>query len=332
MTWRDQPAIEIQRRLRAFTQGWSTEIQDALFGNATRGTVGAMRFWQGAGEPYWIELPGILVKAFARERDGIRGKNAFLRDVRWAQYCLYLAARIHDDIFDRGLPRSAFQPISRKCEEEASKVFRRCIGNNAKFSQFYRECVKSAKDAYKNVRHLRDPTVRTPRQILKGEYKRVSGVFKVGSAAVRARYERFLDFRRIEPGIEHLAVVGQIVDDVVDLEEDLAAGQLNYVARLFLGTRKTSETDMGLLEQRIRSHFYFTDKVKRLSLELNRHLSLAAAAFEEARLDECQPIIDRYMKVLRTLETALQGRRSSYFLSLLCRDPDLNQKLTGLSK
>lgn len=329
MTWRDRPAVEIRRRLRALTGGWSTEIRGTLFGNATRGIVGTLPLWQGAGEPYWIELPGVLVKAFACEEHRIRGKDAFLRDIRWAQYCLYLAARVHDDIFDRRLPRSAFQPISRKCEEEASRVFHRCMGNSAEFLQFYRECVRSAKDAYKNVRHLRDPTVRTHRRIMEGEYKRVSGVFKVGSAAVCARYERFPDFRRVERGLEHLAVICQIVDDVVDLEEDLAAGQLNYVARFFLGNKLTCEADMSLLEDKIHSNFYFTDKAERLSLELNRHLSLAADAFEEACLDECLPIINRYTKALRSLEATLQSRRSSYFLSFPYMNPDQINQASG---
>lgn len=280
-----------------------------------------MNVWRRTGEPYWIILPALLQASFSRQEKENPGADSFLGDVLWGQYCIFLATRILDDIVDRDLSRSTFQAISRKFESEASRVFRRCLGGHSEFRRYYLQCVVSAKDAHKRVGRLDGPMVRVSKRTLEAEYKTVSGIFKIGSAAVCARFGKFHDLKGIEVALEQLAVIGQISDDLMDLEEDLAGGRLNYVARYFLRSRSVRSVSSSQIWQQILSSLHFTDAASRLCLELNHHLFLASEAFSRSGVIGCRPLIDRYAKVLYGLDTVLQERRSSYFLTLINQTP-----------
>src|SRR5207244_2505089 len=90
----------LERRLAAYIKSWPPTIgRDlSMYSEARRRPASGRR--SARRDRYWTSLPVWLLKhpRFAAPR---RGGHAFLEDILWGQYCLFLFVRIHDDLFDR---------------------------------------------------------------------------------------------------------------------------------------------------------------------------------------------------------------------------------------
>ncbi len=87
--------------------------------------------------------------------------------------------------------------------------------------------------AYPDLRRLEDA------------YAGVNALFKIGPAAICSRAKRMRDFPSVSKFSNEMAVVGQILDDMRDLEEDLSRQRFNFVASFFLGRRKAPVRQTG---------------------------------------------------------------------------------------
>ncbi|HSQ76380.1 MAG TPA: hypothetical protein VLT13_12525, partial [Bacteroidota bacterium] len=78
-------------------------------------------------------------------------------------------------------------------------------------------------------------------------YGSVDAVFSVGSSAIRERMGMTDEIPHVNGFVRELGKVLLALDDVEDIEEDLADGRLNYPARVLLEGEIASRTDISSL-------------------------------------------------------------------------------------
>ena len=182
---------------------------------------------RGARRPerhYWALAPRWLAGRSASPR--------LLRDALWGQRALFLFVRIHDDLYDGQTAAPALVYAADLLLVESARAFARHAAGG--FWRIFGDALDTTLAAVLEV----DALQRRPAGMPVGShraYARVGAIFKVGTAAVleaTGRAGRFPAFSRFA---DEVAIADQLVDDLVDLDEDLARGRLNYVASTLLG-------------------------------------------------------------------------------------------------
>jgi hypothetical protein len=231
---------------------------------------------QRDADPIWLSLPGWLTARAAR-----RPGESFLSDVRWGQYCLFLFVRIHDDVFDGHHADPALIYVADLLLVESERAFARHF-TSGPFWPFYRRSLATTLAAILE----RDGFERRPRGLGADDrwvHARVSSLFKVGAAAVCFKTRRLHDLRSTGRYLDHLAIAGQMLDDMKDLQADLDRGRVNTVA--------------GALARQQRG---LDDVVA----DMRRHLRSAIAAIAPLRM----PAAERYAaELLRGVEILAVG-------------------------
>jgi hypothetical protein len=162
-----------------------------------------------------------------------RSARAFLLDILWAQYCLYLAVRIKDDLLDGQVKDTRLSFAADEFARAAGETLLRHFMDNGEFWNYHRRCVRTTLRGIHRVRILQKNRTAGTRGMTHG-YAETSSIFKVGIAAVciATGHQRLL--RRLGRAVDRIAIGSQILDDVRDILEDLNQGRLNYAARSIL--------------------------------------------------------------------------------------------------
>ncbi len=116
-----------------------------------------------------------------------------------------------------------------------------------------------------------------------GVHSRVSSIFKTGSAAVCLATRQPRLFRHAAALADELAIMSQVLDDLVDLAEDLDRARVNSVAALLLGKNGLSRASKPALNA-VRASLLFGDGSARLLAALRASHARAVAANRSLRL------------------------------------------------
>jgi hypothetical protein len=197
-----------------------------------------------APEPYWKELPRWLA---GQQRNGAGEVSPeFLDTVLWGQTSLFYAVRLQDDLLDGEYSRSPLALAPLLFMTEADRAFSSIIDSNAGFWRQYRLALETTVAGIVRVAAMqRDPAAHADE--LLQVYGCVDAIFSVGASAVCERMGTADTIPRIKEFVSELGKVLLTLDDVEDIEEDLADGRLNYPARILLGRGIPVETDHALL-------------------------------------------------------------------------------------
>jgi len=270
---------ELERRWRRWPPLLASEARRYL--TSGRSDRGAARL--SAPLPYtWLRLPSWLLAKFRKRpaREDLR----FLVDVLFAQYALFLYIRIHDDLLDRHVESPWLVYVADRYLVESETAFARHLGDR-RFWTLFRACVAETLDGIAETHALqrrRRPDVTAMLE----SYARVAAIFKLGAAAVLIRHRRISLYPRVAAFKDELAIASQVIDDLDDVDEDLADGRRNSVAAMLDRSRSGGVvTAVDELERRLRS---------------------AALAIQPLRLREA----DRY--VARQLEGIARVRRAAH--------------------
>jgi hypothetical protein len=177
-------------------------------------------------QPYWRLLPVWL----ARANGGI--PKSVLNDVLWAQYCLYKAIRIQDDLFDGDAALPALIYVSDQFLIEAERVFARQFEKSSPFWRHYRHALRTTTQAIVEVDELQQQSTSSPARVL-ALYPQVNAIFGVGPLAV-CLFSKRRHLRRLSRLTASFAVIGQLLDDFKDLKQDLDRKRYNAAALLLL--------------------------------------------------------------------------------------------------
>ena len=203
------------------------EVFEAFFRKSPRHSLGHEdRAKRWLNLPYWRILPAALRARF-RSRKPL--SSAILRDIQWAQYCLFLFIRFQDDVFDGQSHNPASIYAADQCLFEADRIFAKHFSFDSWFWKIYRESLMTSTRSIVEVDMLQKKSTSRPADLLEG-YARVCSIFKVGSAAMCAMLDQKKAFMSISVLCDEMAKAGQIIDDMRDMEEDLKRNRYNYVA------------------------------------------------------------------------------------------------------
>jgi hypothetical protein len=270
--------------------------------------VGEERFWSLL--PRWLAADRRFVVA--------RRSRGWLNDILWAQYCLFLFVRIHDDLFDGQAQSPSLVFVADQLLLESETALAR-HHDDAAFWRLFRASVSTTLAAILKVDALqRRPRAMTSRALVL--HGNVSAIFKIGAAAICVDARRMREFRQISRCADELAIAEQILDDLFDIEEDVARGRYTFVANALLGDSTATDQWRARLAQQM----LFGDGIGALLDRAATHVDRARAAIDRLRLapaalylenvrrrvDELRPVIHRARveHVFRTLTDA-RGRR-----------------------
>ena len=253
---------------------------------------------RSADHHYWLHLPRWLL-ARAGSRD-----PTLLDDILWGQYCLFLFIRIQDDVLDRQAPSARLLFVANEFLLEAERTFARTVGHRA-FSEYFRGTIADSSRAILAADALQRRRVASV-AALTATYRRVSAVFKAGSAAVCLAHDDPAALAHVERFADDLAVAGQLIDDLEDMEADLDDGRLNAAARLL--APDASPQERGAREI-LRRAVINGQRLPRLFALIKDRLRSARAAIAPVDLPDAGPYLDRIDGEVDALQRAVHHAR-----------------------
>jgi hypothetical protein len=293
------PALQalLERRFGAVLRSWPEAIRSDVVGYLRETPEDVSGAATGA-ERFWTELPRWMIadRRFARGKPIAR---VWLNDILWAQYCLFLFIRIHDDVFDGQTQRRSLIFVADALLLESQTILARHFPQGP-FWPLFRTCLEATIRGIMEVdERQRRPGAMNKRSL--SLYADVASVFKIGCAAVCVRSGRITAFRRVSHFADEIAIAGQILDDMLDVQEDLARTRYNFAANQLLRAGCVNADDCA---DRIARAILFDDGAGLLLNEASKHLDRADDAIAPLRLAEAVA----YVGTLRQNIEALRHR------------------------
>ena len=183
-----------------------------------------------ADDPLWLLAPAWLL-AERRDRD-------CLADILFAQCCLFLAIRIHDDLVDRQAQGAWLILVGDDLLFEAQSQLARHVEAPA-FWSYFRSAATKTLHGIAEVDRLQTQPAGMPASA-RWLYADVSAILSIGVAAAFARRTRLAHYPKFARLFDDLAIASQLLDDLEDLEEDAARGRLNVAATLVIRSRRAA--------------------------------------------------------------------------------------------
>ena len=272
------------------------EVLQAFFRKPTRRSLGQEdRAKRWLHLPYWRILPAALSARF-RSRKLL--SPAILRDIQWAQYCLFLFIRSQDDVFDAQSHNPVSIYAADQCLFEADRIFAKYFSFDSWFWKIYRESLVMSTRSIVEVDTLQKKSTSRPADLLEG-YARVCSIFKVGSAAICELLGRKRAFRRVSVLCDEMAKAGQIIDDLRDMEEDLRRNRYNYVASVFrrLGKLKPRQHRSKALLEELR----MLAATEQIYDEVRSYVQNASMVIASLRMSDVEEYLRHYASSIPTL-------------------------------
>lgn len=264
---------------------------------------------------YWRELPIWLFNSYRNGQSGRDLSREFLNDIRWGQHCLFLAIRIQDDLFDGDTSSPALLYISDQFLIEADRTFSDKIVRSARFRDIYRSCLLKTTGsilAADEIQRKVSPDLRS----LEDAYAGVNALFKIAPAAICSRAKRMRDYPFVSNFCDEMAVVGQVLDDMRDLGEDLACHRFNFVVSFFLRRRNTPVRRKQTPNDLVRD-LLLNGSISELFQLLHHHVDLAEGALGKLHLPGAVRFLRRYRENLHHKEGHLNRRQVHFILNAL---------------
>jgi hypothetical protein len=266
-----------------------------------RTAVGA----RGQDPAYWLLVPGWLAQGGLGAH---KRPQRVVGDVLWGQYCLYLAIRIKDDLFDQQARSKNLSIVADGFMVESRRAFEKYFEKHSSFWSGYQRCIETTNAAIRQIDTLQRADTTSASRLLR-EYAKQSSVFKVGSLAICKLSSRPRIFARVSRFADHMAIANQIIDDLQDITEDLEQKRLNYAARVVLQDAKGVPQGRSTILERIVSGFLYGDGLQTIFDEVRSRLRLAGEALSSLRLPETSAYLSSYSAVLNVLEQHLHRER-----------------------
>ena len=182
--------------------------------------------------PVWMLLPRWLALDWRSELEFPRVRRGFLPDILWAQFCLFAFVKLHDDVFDGHVRTPGLIFAGDAFLLEARRSIARHFDETSPLWRFHDSAVRTtlrtitAVDEAQQRAEARYPTIARL-------YTEGYAMCKVATYAVCLAAGKAATFRRCSEYLDGFAIAGQVLDDLEDMESDLARGRVNFAAATF---------------------------------------------------------------------------------------------------
>jgi hypothetical protein len=241
---------------------------------------------------------------------------SLLSDAIFAQACLGLLVRIHDDRADGAADDPILPVVAHQLHIEAERALARHLSGDAAFWEYFRGALEeTAWNAVRVAEWQRNPRT-DPKKLQRG-YAAQAAILSVGSAAVchaAGRTDLLPEVRRFGAA---MTVAGQVLDDVRDLGEDLAQGKVNLAANLLLRAAERAGVPAELTVETLAESAVRSGGFQDILNLVARQLIRAKAAVRRLELPEAVALVERYQAWPAAMRERIHRRRVDAFFSLL---------------
>jgi len=271
----------------------------------------APRFGRGESpsgiDPYWLLLPG-WVEVHVRGGAHITRGRPFLSDILWAQYCVFLFVRLHDDLLDGDCQTSSMSVVGCGLLMEAERTFARHVDTPV-FRTLFRDAIDTTCEAGLRIDALqRNGGAR--REVLPA-YAAAAAIFKLGTAAVCMAYRRTTMTPLLYRFCDEIAIAAQIMDDIHDLDVDVKSGRINYAAACL---RNGGVDASGAAPDDMAKAILRDDGIGALADEVERHLRRAMRAAAKLPLPPAVAYAEHVRDELNFFRKSLHHARAKHLL------------------
>ncbi len=256
----------------------------------------------GSLPPYWVPLAAAYGRA-----EHIPGRT--IDDLLWATTCLSFAVRIQDDVFDHDADAGISLFAAPLLQKEADLLLARYFPPASAFWPAYTGMIGTTIDGIARTAEIhRNP--RASIATVARMYMRECAIFAIPLAAVAAIAHRRRVPQYLMEAANHCALVGQAVDDLTDIQEDLQREKVNLAALFLIGDRRPTGPRTGPLQVHIAQRILFSNRMAAFFSYLRKHLDKAGSLLHDARMDDAEAYISSYRAALSRWENAAQYARS----------------------
>ena len=273
------------RNLRAWPRGVVKDVV-AYLGKSRKAGVDR----EDRAERFWSLFPRWLLDdpRFAPARGD---RRRLLNDILWAQYCLFLFVRMHDDLFDGQAQSPSLLFVADQllieCETTLARHF-----PDMPFWRLFRNSLNTTLQGILKVDALQQRPGAMNRRSLT-LYADVSAIFKVGAGAVCVGSSRLREFTQLSRFADEIAIAEQILDDLFDVDEDLARARYNFAANDLLAGDAAKVDGRA---ERLARKVLFGDGVGSLLDTVREHLDRADAAIAPLHLAPAVAYVDSFRR------------------------------------
>jgi hypothetical protein len=285
---------QLNERLKKCVRTWDPALSRTFLRYVAARPRLPNRGGRGAA-PYWLLLPQWLA---VRVRGRQITARRFLSDALFGQCCAFLAVKLHDDVFDGHVEDRSLIFAADHLFLAAREAFTPHFRGDSPFWKFYESSLRRTLDAIVatdecQVRGYGSPA--SVRALAREGY----AVCNLGTFAACLHARTPALFTRIVRCTDELAFVGQLLDDMEDVREDLGRGRRNYAAWFLLG--------------RSRKNIVIDGTADRWFALLRRHLKKAAGHAASAALPELAAHVAEHQREVDSTEAFFHEQRVNLF-------------------
>jgi hypothetical protein len=191
---------------------------------------------------------------------------------------------------------------------EAQEVFLRYFVSSSPFWRFFHSSIAEtlrtivAIDQYQCDGRTHGP------QSLK-LFAKEYAICKIAAYALCLKVGRRDEFPRIARFADEMAIVGQAIDDLQDMEADFERGRLNFAASCLLRFGDNGQQLGSRTLERIADNLLRTDASTRFFLELQRHVDSASKSIDSLEIPDATQFLASYTKHLERMEDRFHRQR-----------------------
>lgn len=303
----------LRRRLTGYAARWDAATLRGLEPYLGK-PVNAHRLRRD-GDRYWTLFPRAIWDAWAPAH--AKRESGFVDDLLWGQYCVFLFVRIHDDLLDGQAAHRNLIFVADDLLLESQRAFAARLNTGA-FRALFERYVRETLRAIVRVDALQArPGVMTRARL--GLHARVSSIFNLGAAAACLACDRPAMIPRFEKACANLAVASQLLDDLTDVEEDLARGRYNFVTNV-LGGGGVLDGATRAGRVRIARAVIQEDRLDEVLALVRLHGERAAAALAPARIPAIEAYVRMYLVAVERMRRTVHQARVAFVFSGMVSD------------
>mgnify|MGYP006954409217 CR=1 FL=1 len=283
----------LEKRILNLARDWPVEMRKD-FRNYIRRWPGPRRKSRHSSQPssfgpYWLLIPRWLSLDINGRKNKKPISNGLLKEILCGQYYLFLAVRIQDDLYDGHIRSNSLIYVADQFIWGAEKIFRKHFDGESSFWHYYYGLLKETTDAIVKVAEIQKAKQADPDLLLDG-YAGVAALFKIGLIAVCLKAGCRGRLAPLMKASDNLAIAGQIADDMLDIDDDLKRGQINYAVQVILHHRRSISAHRADLSGMVREGIYYADFINRLLSEIETYLEMAQKSLASIK----QPAVEKY--------------------------------------
>ncbi len=294
----------ITHRLRLLSRTWHPSLRKALE-EYIHSRLPPEQRWktdEAHVEPHWLAIPALL----AHDSRMLSKKD--LLDILWAQYCILHFVKIHDDLFDAQTNKTVLLFAADRLMFEGQRILAIPFRSSSTFwKSFYWFLNQSLNGivAADDVQCRGRVSLAGIASLYADEYS----VCKIGLLAVCQKTRTMALFPRLSAMFDDIAIIGQILDDLADIEKDLQRGRLNYAAVVLSGKRDIHHSSAKSILKKTGANFFLEGTGETFFRLLRRRLNSAMKIGGSLNIANISRYLRSYEKSIEALESELHHRR-----------------------